>query len=256
MACRRKKVEELKEETDRDTEYAQASNTVNGVTDESNLIAEMAFSGNVNIRNNETNLLSQCATLNHDTANNLITIDFGSTNCLCNDGRYRRGIITVNYTGTYLTAGFQYTVAYQNFFRNDNKIEGTVTVTYNGTNLLGQPNWTINAQNKKITTPQGRRITWNSTRTRTMTTGFFTPTRLDDEFSIIGNINGVSWNNVSYTAITTIPVVVRENCAWPVSGSITLKPSNRAERVLDYGNGTCDSQATVTINGNIYTISF
>src|SRR3954463_14221098 len=46
-------------------------------------------------------LLSQCATITHDTALRTITVDFGSANCLCQDGRYRRGQIFISYTAGY-----------------------------------------------------------------------------------------------------------------------------------------------------------
>jgi hypothetical protein len=39
-------------------------------------------------------LLPPCATRTYDAATRTLTLNFGSTNCLCPDGRYRRGVIT------------------------------------------------------------------------------------------------------------------------------------------------------------------
>jgi hypothetical protein len=38
-------------------------------------------------------------------------------------------------------------------------------------------------------------------------------------------------------------------------GVLEHTPSGKAMRTIDYGNGACDDQATVTINGNTYTIT-
>src|SRR5688572_28564632 len=55
---------------------------------------EAATNGNVNVRlSGSERLLPGCATVTHDTVGspNVITIDFGTTNCIGNDGRARRG---------------------------------------------------------------------------------------------------------------------------------------------------------------------
>ena len=38
------------------------------------------------------------------------------------------------------------------------------------------------------------------------------------------------------------------------SGTITHTPNNKPTRIIDYGDGTCDNKATVTINGKSYDI--
>jgi hypothetical protein len=37
-----------------------------------------------------------------------------------------------------------------------------------------------------------------------------------------------------------------------IQGTFVYTPGIRAARTFDYGNGTCDLNATVTINGNTY----
>ncbi len=48
-----------------------------------------------------------CATIEFDIESNpkKVTIDFGETNCLCEDNRYRKGKIIVEYTGNYYEEG-------------------------------------------------------------------------------------------------------------------------------------------------------
>jgi hypothetical protein len=43
-------------------------------------------------------------------------------------------------------------------------------------------------------------------------------------------------------------------CRFIVSGTIEIRPENLPVRLLDYGDGECDNIATVTINGEVYTI--
>ena len=51
-------------------------------------------------------LISTCAQRTYVSDTRTLTIDFGSTNCLCPDGRYRRGKIVVVFTGSDLRRHF------------------------------------------------------------------------------------------------------------------------------------------------------
>jgi hypothetical protein len=39
-----------------------------------------------------------------------------------------------------------------------------------------------------------------------------------------------------------------------VSGIIEVTPDNVSPRLIDFGTGSCDNAATVTVNGNIYNV--
>jgi hypothetical protein len=193
--------------------------------------------------------LSQCATVTHDSLSNpkMLTIDFGTSNCLCADGRNRRGKIIVSYTGRYFEVGSVKTMNFDNFYRNDNKLEGTRVITNNGKDAQGRMNWTINAQNMKISKSNGKVHTWNSQRTRTMLAGNDTKTWTDDVYEITGSASGVNANGVNYTANITKPLHRALSCRWIDSGTIEISPEGRATRSVDFGNGNCDDQATVSV---------
>lgn len=193
--------------------------------------------------------LSKCATITHDTLSNpkVLIIDFGSSNCLCADGRNRRGKIIVNYTGRYFEIGAVKTMNFENFFRNDNQLEGTRTITNNGLDAQGRMNWTIKAENMKITKSNGKVHTWNSVRTRTMLSGNETKTWIDDVYEITGAASGVNANGLNYTANITKPLHRAMSCRWIDSGTIEITPEGRALRTVDFGNGNCDDQATVSV---------
>lgn len=87
---------------------------------------------------NPASVLSVCAAvdLNSGTKVNFaidgqdtITVDFGASNCLCNDNRYRRGKVIFIYSGLYRTIGSVITITTSNYFVNDNQVLGTKTIT-------------------------------------------------------------------------------------------------------------------------------
>ena len=54
--------------------------------------------------------------------------------------------------------------------------------------------------------------------------------------------------------VITQPLKITFVCPWIVSGTIEATPDDNFVRVLDYGNGTCDNNATITVDGNVYNI--
>ena len=107
----------------------------------------------------------------------------------------------------------------------------------------------------RIIKPSGRSPVWNSTHTREWVAGDDTPLDFaDDVYSITGTANGTDANGRNYTANITTPVISKLTCKWFVSGKIEITPTNKSSRVVDFGSGTCDNQATVTIGTNIFNI--
>jgi len=218
-----------------------------------NIADNAAKSGSAGFRTSSQEELfeafSQCTTITHDTVANprSLVIDFGTVNCLCGDGRNRRGKILVTYTGKYFETGAVKTMVFDNFYRNDNKIEGTRTITNNGLDDKGRMNWTINAQNMKITKANGNVHTCNSIRTRTLLAGNDTKTWTDDVYEITGSANGVNAKGFNYTANIATPLHRAMSCRWIDSGTIEITPEGKATRTIDFGSGNCDDQANVSV---------
>ena len=202
-------------------------------------------------------LTSPCAQITHDTVAipHVLTIDFGATDCLCLDGRYRRGKIIISYTGHYFDAGSVRTMTFDGYYVNQTHHEGTRTITNNGLNASGNYTWSIHAVNMKHTKANGNWHQWNSDRTREMTAGYGTPAWLDDVYSITGTADGNNHNGVTRHLETTTPLVRSLNCHWIESGVVVITPSNKPARTLDFGNTGCDANATVTINGHTHNIT-
>ncbi len=225
-------------------------------------IADEAYAlSSVNLKSAEATenriFLSSCATVTLDTSvyPRVLTIDFGDSNCLCNDGRYRRGKIIVSFTGRYWKPGTVRTTTFENYYVDDNQVEGTKVVTNNGFNDKGHMNWTITV-NAMITLAKGEgTISWKSQRNREMTAGFLThKDRWDNIFMITGKSEGQRANGIKWSRTITKPLEVKLACRFIVSGTMKIKREGKPVRILDFGDGQCDNLATVTVNGETHTI--
>lgn len=202
--------------------------------------------------------VSGCATVIRDTTGPVktITIDFGTVNCQCNDGKARRGKVIVSFNGYYRDSGTVITHTPDSYFVNDNQLLGSKTVTNKGRNGGGNLWFEVVVSGQVIKANNGGTVTWNSTRQREWIAGENTVLNwLDDVYLITGNASGVRSNGESFTASILIPLRIELSCRYIVKGSIQINPANHSSRLVDYGNGSCDNQATVTINGNTYNIT-
>ncbi|MEY4602853.1 MAG: hypothetical protein RIT43_145 [Bacteroidota bacterium] len=192
-----------------------------------------------------------------DTANatKTITIDWGTTNCTCNDGKSRRGKLITTFTGSYFAQGTVITHTPVDYYVNDNKVEGTKVVTNMGLNGNGQPYYNVEVDGV-VTMSTGEIINYTSARVRTFTAGYTTPSIfIDDEYEITLTSNATVTNGDSYEAHTTSPLEVKVGCGYIKKGVLSITPSGKPERVIDYGDGTCDATFTITVNGNTYVVN-
>jgi hypothetical protein len=100
-------------------------------------------------------------------------------------------------------------------------------------------------------------VTWNSNRTRTRISNGGTPLDpTDDEFSITGGSEGLNAKGVHYIMAISAnnPLIAYNNYPHFVQGSVTMTTEKRSA-LMDYGDGTKDNLATVTINGVTKTIT-
>ena len=237
-----------------------ASSTVNDLTNISDEAGRNYSVQSFKTADAEGLLATSCAIVTVDTltATKTITINFGATNCLCNDGRNRRGSVILSFTGKYRDSLTLITVSPQNYFVNDNQVSGSKTITNKGHNAAHHLVYEINANMTITKANGGGTITWSSLRQREWLTGENTLAWSDDIYSITGTANGTTSNSNSFTSVITSPLIrnMAIGCRKHFTqGILEHTPSGKAMRSIDYGNGACDDQATVTINGNTYTIT-
>ncbi len=261
-ACKK----DSKPSADTDTAAAQDNAMAeSSYTDATTMVdASVTFGANFSFRvaaNEPTarveSVFGNCVTVTLDTvsSNRSLIINFGTTNCLCADGRKRRGRILANWTGKYRDAGTVVNITYDNYFVNDNQIKGTHKTTNLGLNNAGNLVYKIEVNGVIIKADNGGEITWVSTRQREWVAGAGTPLNiLDDTYSITGSANGTVASGHAYTINITQALVRKMTCNWFESGKIELTPAGLATRTLDYGNSGCDANATFSIGGVTFNI--
>lgn len=190
-----------------------------------------------------------------------VVIDFGATPCMGPDGHTRRGKIVIEYTNRLIIPGAIAATSFQDFYFDSIKVEGTHKITNTSSPLGTLPlsrQFKAEVINGKLTHPNGNFVEWNSTKTVTQIEGLITPDRpLDDIFKIEGASRGRAKRGnllVAWESNVVEPLIKKFTCRWIVKGIVrTLRVNATANSPwvssLNFGNGTCDNQAVVTING-------
>lgn len=177
-----------------------------------------------------------------------ITLDFGTTGCSSGIRPVvRRGIIRIVISDSIRRPGSTAVMTFDNYYVNNYKKEGTITWT--NTSTPGVRRWNRVVANGQITNPQGATWTHNSNKTITQVAGLNTPRVLiDDAFTIEGS--GTVTNPAGNTRTVTIltPLHKQVSCAHIDAGTKRHDGPNHYA-VIDFGNGVCDNQATISING-------
>jgi hypothetical protein len=180
---------------------------------------------------------------------NKITLDYSEAGCT-KAGRTYKGTILIEQSGPMAEIGSTRQLFFNNFFVEGVKIEGTKTITNELSPSQGLGNTYLVQVDQLLTYPNGSTATYLSTRNRTWITGENTPTRLDDSWEITGNATGVNRKGQSYTLSITTPLIKKSICNWLSQGEISLEVNNKIF-TLNYGDGSCDRDATVTFpNGD------
>ncbi|MEO7164378.1 MAG: hypothetical protein ABI041_15765, partial [Bdellovibrionia bacterium] len=176
-----------------------------------------------------------------------ITIDFGN-GCTSLNGIARSGKINVTLSDSLNKTGAIAVMTFENYIVNGFKNEGTLTWTTTTQNNI--KSWTRKSENGKVTEPGGRYWLHAGMQTVTQTDGLATPFNFaDDGFSITGSHTVTSQEGISGTAEITEALEKKVICANIDKGKVKLQGPNHFA-IIDYGDGTCDNKATVSIDGN------
>lgn len=183
----------------------------------------------------------------------IFTIDFG-TSCLDN-GILRSGIITITFDDYFTNYGSKMTIERTNYYVNGRKIEGTV-VYENQTTDSQVPKWTRTVTNGKLITITGNEFTFSGTRTVQQTAGVSTLALGDNIYEVLSGTHTVNRPNGTSLTVTVVePLIKKYACNYISQGQLDLQGSF-LDGILDYGDNTCDNQASYThSNGVVYTIS-
>lgn len=208
-------------------------------------------------------------TISHSNAPNVfpvkIEMDFG-TGCTGRDGRVRSGKIVSVYTNRLIVPGAKATTTFVDFKIDSIKVQGTHVIT--NLNIATSQNyihkWKVVVEGAKLTKPNGNYTEWNTTKTITQIEGSATISLpLDDIYKIEGSGSGKVKRGdrlVLWRAEITEPLIKKFTCHWLVKGTLKVVRENLSNSsiyaaTLNYGAGTCDNKAVVTVNGIAHEIT-
>jgi len=191
-------------------------------------------------------------TVTPDGNNATLLIDFGSgTNCL--DGRLRTGSITAEFTGKWKDPGSRVQITPSGYTVSD--VTGNVTyavsfnysILMNGRNADNQLNWTNTITDGLLIATTGERIVWEGTRTTTWIEGEGDLDLGNNVYSVTGTASGIARTGRPFTAETTSPLRVELDCPNVTAGTVEIVPQDLLSRSIDYGTGSCDRIAVLTV---------
>ena len=175
-----------------------------------------------------------------------IVIDFGNGSCTSNNGINRSGIINVTLTDSLRKPGSVATMTFNNYYVGGYKKEGTVTWT--NTSTSGVKSWSRVCVNGKITAPDGTFWLHEGTQNVVQTAGSNTNTLLDDVYSITGT--RTITNSAGRVRVGTVISALQKKtiCENIDQGIYQIQGPNHVA-TINYGDGTCDRIATISIDG-------
>lgn len=197
----------------------------------------------------QRDVILECADITHDRENKTITIDYGD-GCVGPGGRTRAGIIQVSYSDHRLVPGAFRTTTFEGFSLDGVLIEGTRTLQNISETMDDDPSFSITLTGGKMTFEDETTATREADRTRTWLRA---SNPLNDESNVRGSANGSKRDGTSYEMEITSTIVYKRAC-WsskvfiPVAG-VKQYTSGENIAVVDYGDGTCDNEVTIAING-------
>jgi hypothetical protein len=179
----------------------------------------------------------------------VVTINYGS-GCTDDLGRNKSGKMTLN-VGKFWETGSVITANFENFMEDSTTLNGSYTFTNNSTATTIDHLFV--AQNIVFKDKTGKTTTYTINQRHKQTGGMNTFTPRDDVFEISTTVTSkladgtlVSWQN-------TTPLIKKNNCRWIQKGTGTIKVNNETS-IIDFGNDTCDDDATLTTNGVVKNI--
>jgi hypothetical protein len=254
-------------EEDFDTQSSQDDAQAESIMNEVNQIADQAVrDGMLSTHRSAINssvFLTSCGsittTIDSTDGSGSAAINFGAHFCQGLDSKFRKGLITVTFSGPYSSTGTSIIITVTNYFSGFDsiyatKVNGTRHIINNGLNSSGHLTYGIQSSGYFVNY-LNQMMTWNNSRVREWTARDTTAAWTDDEYLITGNSGGTSFAGVNFSSTITKPLHGMLNCKWIVEGTVSLKPENKDARIVNYGSGSCDGDATVTIGEKVYQVT-
>lgn len=205
---------------------------------------------------------SLCVTVIRDEVAKTIILDFGD-GCIGPYGRERSGKIIITYGGTFDDDMANRVITFEDYYVNNKNITGAILLRDINRNAEGNLTATRALEDYTIHYPDGNTFVMNGSTTREWLEGEGDGVLSNNVFRITGAYEGVSTRGRGFTHTITVPIITDFSCRASggfarVSGvkEMVINGIDRNRtRTVDYGDGTCDNEITVTINNKVYTIT-
>lgn len=237
----------VEESAQAEDDFTDSFSEISNLSAESSLL--LSADGNTFSTSAEAAFSNSCISVNISPSGpawpKTVTLDFGS-GCSA-DNVTRKGKIVAVFTDRFKNTGAKVTISYDGYYVNNRKIEGSKTITNNGKNAAGNYNFGV-ALSESFTGSKGI-FTRTASRNIEWVEGSETYSPSDDVFSITGTASGSNSAGKSFSSTITKALIKKAACRFIVAGTIEFKAGSSATHILDFGNGDCDANATVTVNG-------
>ena len=239
--------------TDLTIEETQKSTDADSATDQALFVVETAYAELEEDAGRATSLFSDCVTITVSTENEVtfVTLDFG-LGCELQNGTIVSGKIHITYSPVQNgTRTINY--SFEDFVINEKSVEGEGTIYRERYNASGNPQSTFH-YNLLVTFSDGLTATLNGVRDREWVEGVGSGTWIDNAFLVTGHWNIQLSNGHSRSALVIEALRREATCQYFVSGVVKVT-RNDVVGILNFGNGTCDNLAVLTVNGEEHTIT-
>ena len=194
----------------------------------------------------------------NDTDEDTMIINFGDGTPACiSYGNIKSGKIIALYNGKYRDSLSVITTSFDDYYVNNNLVQGTQIVTNEGRNDDGNILFSVEVIEASINTSNGV-IEWESDFEKEWISGSETYDITDDQYIITGEANGIGRNDNSFSAEIeedlNIDLACLPSCVIK-SGTVKIAPSEYAERIINYGDSICDCDFYIDVNGSSYFIT-
>ena len=197
--------------------------------------------------------------LNNDTSNqDTLIINFGDENFL-HLGHIKRGEINIIYNQFLYNSGAIINTTFTDFYINNNLVQGAINLENNGFNEDSNLEFKLSINNLSLNTENGI-INLTGEYIKELKNGYSTQYQyLDNLYNVIGSAEGNSVNNNSFSVVITDPLKYDLSCFESSSciisqGIVSISPSIYSERTLDYGEGGCNCDISVSAGDENYPL--
>lgn len=207
-----------------------------------------------------TKNLPMYISLNADsTDQDTLIINFGEENYL-HLGHLKRGEIISIYNKFIYNSNSQISTTFNNFYINNNLIQGKMYLENNGSNQNGFPEFSLTVDSMSMYTNNGSIDISNGNYIKQLVSGYNTQYQyLDNIYKLTGNAQGNSSNNNNFSLEISNSLNMNLSCFESSSCIITegtsrLIPDGYEERIINYGNNSCDCDINAVIGEDIHPI--